>query len=249
MPPMEQSVKELPFVDLNKNLLMETFFNAGLTVKFTLLVLLVMSVVCWGIILYKYFLFRRAEKGSRHFFMLFSQGKSLVEIYQSSRQTSKNPLKEVFETGYRELTRVLKGSGGTSRAPQESSPPEIKVGGVENIGRALKKAQTQVITDLESTLTFLATTGSTAPFIGLFGTVWGIMTAFRNIGATGSANLATVAPGIAEALIATAVGLFAAIPAVVAYNYFLNWVKVLASEMENFSSDFLNIIERHLRTM
>jgi biopolymer transport protein TolQ len=156
---------------------------------------------------------------------------------------------EVFDAGYRELTRLLKGSGGTSKSSQESSPPEIKAGGLENVGRALRKAQTQVITELESALTFLATTGSTAPFIGLFGTVWGIMGAFRNIGATGSANLATVAPGIAEALIATAVGLFAAIPAVVAYNYFLNWVKVLASEMENFSSDFLNIIERHLMTI
>jgi len=100
---------------------------------------------------------------------------------------------------------------------------------------------------LERYLTFLASTGSTAPFIGLFGTVWGIMTAFRNIGATGSANLATVAPGIAEALIATAVGLFAAIPAVVAYNFFLQRIRVLTADMDNFSADLINIIERHLR--
>jgi len=248
MPPIEQTVTQARIINLNKNLLIETFFNAGFTVKFVLLTLLVMSTVCWGIMLYKYFFFRRAEKGSRHFFMLFSQGQSLVDIYRASRQIPKNPLMEVFDAGYRELTRLLKGPGGNSKSAQES-PPDIKTSAVENIGRALKKAQTQVITDLESALTFLATTGSTAPFIGLFGTVWGIMSAFRSIGATGSANLATVAPGIAEALIATAVGLFAAIPAVVAYNYFLNWVKVLASEMENFSSDFLNIIERHLLTM
>ena len=237
-------------MNLNKNLLLETFANAGLTVKFVLLLLLIMSIACWGIILYKYFLFRRAEKGSKQFFVIFSKGQSLAEIYQSSRHAPNNPLKEVFEAGYRELTRILKGpSAGTSRTSQESGAPDIKTAGVDNIGRSLRKAQTQVITNLESALTFLATTGSTAPFIGLFGTVWGIMTAFRNIGATGSANLAVVAPGIAEALIATAVGLFAAIPAVVAYNYFLNWVKVLASEMETFSSDFINIIERHLRTM
>jgi biopolymer transport protein TolQ len=233
-------------LNLNRNLLIETFANAGLTVKFVLLVLIGMSVVCWGIILFKLFLFRRCEKGSKQFSILFSQGQSLVDIYQASRHLSKSPLKEVFEAGYRELAKLLKAAGGAPRASQEASSADISI---ENIGRALKKAQTQVVTDLESALTFLATTGSTAPFIGLFGTVWGIMTAFRTIGATGSANLATVAPGIAEALIATAVGLFAAIPAVVAYNYFLNWVKVIASEMENFSSDFLNIIERHLRTL
>ncbi len=234
-------------MNLNRNLLIETFVHAGVTVKLVLIVLIGMSVVSWGIILFKLFLFRRYEKGSSHFSSLFSQGQSLVDIYQASRHLSKSPLKDVFEAGYRELTRLLKASGATSRTSQEQhTPPDISI---ENIGRALKKAQTQVVTDLESALTFLATTGSTAPFIGLFGTVWGIMTAFRNIGATGSANLATVAPGIAEALIATAVGLFAAIPAVVAYNYFLNWVKVIASGMENFSSDFLNIIERHLRTV
>jgi len=114
------------------------------------------------------------------------------------------------------------------------------------VDRAMIKAKTRVNTHMERYLTFLATTGSTAPFIGLFGTVWGIMTAFRNIGATGNANLATVAPGIAEALIATAVGLFAAIPAVVAYNFFLQRVRVLAKDMENFSTDLLNLIERQL---
>ena len=101
--------------------------------------------------------------------------------------------------------------------------------------------------DLKRYLTFLATTGSTAPFIGLFGTVWGIMRAFRSIGMTGSANLATVAPGIAEALIATAVGLFAAIPAVVAYNFLLQRVRVITAEMEHFSTDLINLIDRHLR--
>ena len=111
----------------------------------------------------------------------------------------------------------------------------------------MQKAKSRVTTNLERYLTFLATTGSTAPFIGLFGTVWGIMSAFHSIGTTGSANLATVAPGIAEALIATAVGLFAAIPAVIAYNFFIQRVRVVTKEMENFSTDLINTIERHLR--
>jgi biopolymer transport protein TolQ len=117
---------------------------------------------------------------------------------------------------------------------------------IENIKRALMRAVTMDVTGLTKALPFLATTGNTTPFIGLFGTVWGIMNAFRGIGLSGSASLAVVAPGISEALVATAAGLAAAIPAVVAYNHFSNRVRVLESEMQNFSSDFLNIIERDL---
>jgi biopolymer transport protein TolQ len=120
-----------------------------------------------------------------------------------------------------------------------------ELSGLDNITRAMKRSHTAEITHLESLVPFLATTGSTAPFIGLFGTVWGIMIAFQDIGKMGSANLATVAPGISEALIATATGLAAAIPAVIAYNYFNSKIKVLDAEMESFTSDFLNIIKRH----
>ncbi len=118
----------------------------------------------------------------------------------------------------------------------------------ESVGRALRRATTQETLRLEKYLTFLATTGSTAPFIGLFGTVWGIMGAFHGIGQTGSASLAVVAPGISEALIATAIGLAAAIPAVMGYNHFLNKVNVLIGEMDNFSQEFLNIVERMERS-
>jgi biopolymer transport protein TolQ len=117
----------------------------------------------------------------------------------------------------------------------------------ENVSRALRRAMTQETHRLEKYLTFLATTGSTAPFIGLFGTVWGIMDSFHGIGKTGSASLAVVAPGISEALVATAIGLVAAIPAVVAYNHFLNKVNVLIGEMDNFSQEFLNIVQRMVR--
>ena len=116
---------------------------------------------------------------------------------------------------------------------------------MENIERALRRAYTAEMTHMESLIPFLATTGSAAPFVGLFGTVWGIMNAFRAIAAKGSANLATVAPGMAEALITTAIGLVAAIPAVMAFNFFARKIKVLSAEMESFSNDLLNIIKRH----
>jgi biopolymer transport protein TolQ len=121
----------------------------------------------------------------------------------------------------------------------------MSFGGIENIERALRRASTTEMTELERLVPFLATVGSTSPFIGLFGTVIGIMKSFAEIGAKGSANLATVAPGIAEALIATAAGLLAAIPAVIAYNFFGARIKVLGVEMENFSADFMNIVRRH----
>ena len=119
--------------------------------------------------------------------------------------------------------------------------------GEENLSRALRKAARVERNNLERMTTFLATTGSTAPFIGLFGTVWGILLAFQKIGETGSASIQVVGHDIAHALIATAVGLAAAIPAVIAYNYFVSRIKVLASEMDNFSADFLNIVKRHFR--
>jgi len=232
---------------LQNNLITETFLQAGPVVKLVLLLLIVLSVLCWGIIVYKYLMLKRARRNAEEFLDFFSNASSLMEVYHASKNIPASPLLEVFESGYLELSRLLSPSGGGSSKPgAEPASPPLKIGGVENVNRAMQKAKTRVATQMERYLTFLATTGSTAPFIGLFGTVWGIMRAFRNIGTTGSANLATVAPGIAEALIATAVGLFAAIPAVVAYNFFLQWVRVLSKDMENFSSDLLNLIERHL---
>jgi len=147
----------------------------------------------------------------------------------------------LFNEGYGELKEVVEG-GGVS----EGSALSTDLGGVENVSRALRRATNSEITRLEKYLTFLATTGSTSPFIGLFGTVWGIMTAFEGIGRTGSASLAVVAPGIAEALIATAIGLVAAIPAVMAYNHFQHKIRVLIKEMDNFSTEFLNIVQRNI---
>jgi biopolymer transport protein TolQ len=247
-PAIREAWTETVSVALQKNLLTDTFLQAGPVVKLVLLFLVLLSVVCWGIIIYKYLSIRRAEHNAVEFSELFSKASSLMEVYHASKNIPGSPLLEVFEAGYRELSRLLASSGGaSSQTGGEFSVASLKTGGVENVDRAMQKAKSGVNTRLEKYLTFLATTGSTSPFIGLFGTVWGIMTAFRSIGATGSANLATVAPGIAEALVATAVGLFAAIPAVVAYNLFIQRVRELTKDMENFSSDLINLIERHLR--
>jgi biopolymer transport protein TolQ len=146
----------------------------------------------------------------------------------------------VFRVGYTELTKVNKLS-------KDATPgEEISLSSLDSMQRALNRASNTEMTKLESALGFLATTGSASPFIGLFGTVWGIMETFKAIGARGSATLAVVAPGISEALIATAAGLAAAIPAVIFYNYFLNKSKTMVQEMDNFADEFLNIVERYL---
>jgi len=145
---------------------------------------------------------------------------------------------QVFRAGYIELAKVKKKS-------EAEKQEDTALGSMESIERSMRRAAAAELTDLESLVPFLATTGSTTPFIGLLGTVIGIMTSFQDIGAMGNANLATVAPGIGGALVATAFGLFAAIPAVIAYNYFLSKIRILDTEMQNFSSDFLNIIRRH----
>jgi biopolymer transport protein TolQ len=146
----------------------------------------------------------------------------------------------VFRAGYVELSKVT----AQKKEGSEGGMSE-ELGGIENVERALKRAAASEVTHLESQVPFLGTTASAAPFVGLFGTVWGIMRAFHDIYRMGNANLATVAKPISEALIATAVGLFAAIPAVIAYNYFVSKIRVLDSEMTNFSNDFLNIVRRH----
>jgi biopolymer transport protein TolQ len=197
--------------------------------------LVVFSIVSWAIILQKFFSLRRASRESERFLTAFWEAKRLDTMYQQSESYKRSPLSQLFRSGYIELARLKKSAGDD----------DMLGGGIENVERALRRSQNAETTSLESLTSFLATVGSTAPFIGLFGTVWGIMKAFKDIGRMGSANLATVAPGISEALIATAAGLAAAIPAVIAYNFFLARIKVLTTEMETFSSDFLNIVKRH----
>jgi biopolymer transport protein TolQ len=205
-----------------------------------IVVLAIMSLLSWYIIGYKIFSLNRAERQSDAFLDRFWQSKRLDEIYQSLDEFEQSPVAEVFRAGYIELSKLKeKTDDGQTQSMQK------RLSGIENVERALRRAMKSQMTQLESLTSYLATVGSTAPFIGLFGTVWGIMTAFVNIQAQGAAGLEVVAQPIAEALIVTAIGLFTAIPAVVAYNFFTNKVKVIGSDMENFSDDFLNIVKRH----
>jgi biopolymer transport protein TolQ len=207
--------------------------NASGVVIAVMVLLAFMSVVGWYIIGYKYFFFRRAIRQSDQF-EEFWRGKDIQVIYSTAQGLRHSPLSNMFLAGYSELAKL-----------QQSGPSTDKDGDLEAVLRSLGKAQIKELTRLESMVPFLATTGSAGPFIGLFGTVWGIMNSFRAIAAMKSASVANVAPGIAEALVATAIGLVAAIPAVMAYNYFQRKISVLTNEMETFSKDFLNIVRRH----
>jgi len=213
--------------------------HSGPVVGAVLLLLLAASVVSWAIILKKWLDLRRARSESAVFLETFWQSKRLDTIYQAAESLSHSPIAAVFRAGYVELSKV------TARQKVAEGAMSDQLGGLENVERALKRAAAGEVTHLESKVPFLGTTASAAPFVGLFGTVWGIMRAFHDIYQMGNANLATVAKPISEALIATAVGLFAAIPAVVFYNLFVSRIRVLDSEMTNFGNDFLNIVKRH----
>ncbi|HOP41040.1 MAG TPA: protein TolQ [Geobacteraceae bacterium] len=221
---------------------MGIFAMTGSVVIAVLLVLCFFSVVSLGIIFFKFRQVYRANSQSEKFLDFFWKVKRFDAINEQLDRFTDSPLAVLFSEGFAELKKLME--RGEEREPQDTISTDL--GGLDNVARALRRATTSEITRLERYLTFLATTGSTAPFIGLFGTVWGIMTAFKGIGETGSASLAVVAPGIAEALIATAVGLVAAIPAVMGYNHFQHKIKVLIAEMDSFSTEYLNIVQRSI---
>ena len=220
---------------------MGLLIGTGLVVKIVLIILIFFSVVSWAIIFFKLFQVHRANSESVRFMDFFWKSKRFDTIASQIDRFANSPLTVLFNEGYGELKKVVE-----VPAANDSASINTDLGGIENVSRALRRATNSEITRLEKYLTFLATTGSTSPFIGLFGTVWGIMTAFEGIGKTGSASLAVVAPGIAEALIATAIGLVAAIPAVMAYNHFQHKIRVLVNEMDSFSTEFLNIVQRNI---
>lgn len=219
---------------------MAFFAGTGLVVKIVLVILIYFSVVSWTIIFFKLLQVQRANSESVRFLEFFWKTKRFDLVNAQLDRFANSPLSVMFNEGYGELKKLME----KGDSPEEPDGISTDLGGIDNIARALRRATTSEITRLEKYLTFLATTGATAPFIGLFGTVWGIMTAFKGIGETGSASLAVVAPGIAEALIATAIGLVAAIPAVMGYNHFQHKIKVVISEMDSFSTEFLNIVHR-----
>ena len=235
--------------------------HAGPMVKFVLLVLFLFSVISWAIIFTKYRLLSRAKRETANFMELFWESRDLKKVYMESEALDFSPVARLFRAGYAEFSRFRKlqstysDEGQSQSGRQEGRAGDgdhaVKDGAsltrqalMDNLERSLKKASIDQNKRLERSLSFLATTGNTTPFIGLFGTVWGIMESFRGIGMKGSANLAVVAPGISEALIATAAGLAAAIPAVVAFNYFSQRVLSLQAEMDIFTTDFLSMVGR-----
>ena len=228
--------------------IVQMILHAGSMVKFVLLILLMFSVGTWAIIFLKFRMLRKAGNETDDFLELFYESRDIQKIYRSSQSLTLSPVAHLFRAGYGEFTRFRK-MQNNDPASQEGSaaehyPLHIQQTLMDNLERALRKADIDQNKRLEKALGFLATTGNTAPFIGLFGTVWGIMESFHSIGLKGSANLAVVAPGISEALIATAAGLAAAIPAVVAFNYFTRRVTSMRAEMDIFAADFLSMVVR-----
>lgn len=217
---------------------LDLIFQSGPVVFSVLLLLLGFSVLSWAIIWTKWKMLGKTHLVSDEFLDVFWSGRSLDYVYTESKKFEAAPAAKVFQSGYKELQKLM----GTQEK-KEGNESSID-SSIHNLERALTTASRKEIMKLESSMTFLATTASSAPFIGLFGTVWGIMGAFQNIGAQGAASLAVVAPSISEALIATAIGLFAAIPASMGYNYFNNKIRNQKIQMENFSGDFLNIAKR-----
>ncbi|MBP1710333.1 MAG: tolQ protein [Deltaproteobacteria bacterium] len=236
-------MKDIGSLDIGGNFhgsLLGMIADAGFMVKFVLLILLIFSIISWTIIFLKFRYYRKIRKENEDFDSDYQRSNKLSEVVPAAKKYPHSTTAEVFRVGYAELSKMNKVSKDTAR------PEEMSLSSIDNVQRALNRASNTEMTKLESSLGFLATTGSASPFIGLFGTVWGIMETFKAIGARGSATLAVVAPGISEALIATAAGLAAAIPAVIFYNYFLNKSKTMVQEMDNFADEFLNIVERHL---
>ena len=219
----------------------QMIIHAGPMVKFVMLLLLAFSLGSWTIIIMKYRTFKKAQEESAFFVDIFWKSKNLADAYKTAQETTASPEAAIFTLGFNELQKL-----GRSRAAKQMGEEtlEMQLAGMDNLKRTLRKAEDKEIIRLSRSLSFLATTGSATPFIGLFGTVWGIMASFQEIGLRGSASLAVVAPGISEALVATAAGLAVAIPAVVFYNYYINELTNIENDMQGFSADFLNLVER-----
>jgi biopolymer transport protein TolQ len=220
----------------------DALFQASFFVQLTLLILIALSVACWGVGWAKYKQFNSLDEANLPFKQKFEKSSSLDQIFEVVDRFPQSSLARLFSAGYIEMKRIAESP--LAQATKEG-PHSMRLSGLDNIERTLRKQMDFEIASMEERLSWLATTGSTGPFIGLFGTVWGIMASFHKIGQMGSASLAVVAPGISEALIATAIGLFAAIPAVMLYNYYISKIKKQEMLMNNFSIDFLNIVKRN----
>lgn len=216
--------------------------NASLVVKIVMAILLLFSAASWAIIVFKTRHLRQARKQNAIFLAVFRKSARFSEVQASCASLPSSPLVGLFQSGYAELTAQMR-TQAEHRPAEGAGRPTLR--SLEAVDRALLRASTTEIARLEHRIAFLATTASITPYIGLFGTVWGIMTAFQAIAGAGSTSLGVVGPPIAEALLATALGLFAAIPAVYFYNHLTSHVKAFANEMEDFSLEFLTIAERN----
>ena len=210
--------------------------DSGLVAKGVLVVLLLFSLFSWTVIFAKARSFRRARAQSEQFVRAFRRCEKFSDLHAMSDQFRPSPLVAVFQFGYEELRNQAAGTLHTG---------QMRANGLVAVQRALQIGSSEQLSAMERMLSWLATTGAVSPFVGLFGTVWGIIDAFYGLGTSGAGNIRTVAPGISEALITTAAGLFVAIPAVIAYNHFLGNLRDFGTRMDNFSLEFLNVSERN----
>ncbi|HKA36402.1 MAG TPA: MotA/TolQ/ExbB proton channel family protein [Thermoanaerobaculia bacterium] len=225
-----------------------TFFReTGPTAKVVLAILLLFSLISWIIIFAKWIRLRRVASQSEKFVSFFRKSKRFSEVNAIASQLPDTPLTTLFKAGYAELDAQVKANRPEDPAVTAAGTPagKLLIKNIAGVERALERAIGVEVSRLTRYMTFLATTASACPFIGLFGTVWGIMQSFRAIGQTGSTSIAAVAPGISEALVNTAAGLAAAIPALVAYNYFMGRVRQQRAGMEDFALEFINLAERN----
>lgn len=220
-------------------------FHAGPVGQLVMITLLIFSLASWTIVIMKARMFKKVRLDSEDFLEAFWNSANLNEAHTTATEFEYSPQATVFISGFGELQKINK---LRSRKEKDNvvETLDMQLATMDNLKRAIRKAESQKLSQLGSNLPFLATTGSATPFIGLFGTVWGIMASFHDIGQRGSASLAVVAPGISEALVATAAGLAVAIPAVIFYNYYANKLDGVANDINIFSTDFLNLVERDL---
>lgn len=223
------------------NGLLEAFGRSGPMAGFVLGSLAFLSVVSWAILIWKYLHIRRSRRHSRRFLETFRSSKRFSEVSAATARVATSPLVGVFQAGYAEIDGQIRAAGDDGQAQQG----RYRIRSLDGVERSLRRAIASETQMLVRGASFLATTAAAAPFIGLFGTVWGIMRAFEDIGRTGSTSLVAVAPGIAEALVNTAAGLAAAIPALIGYNYLGGQFKRLRALMEDFALEFMNLAERN----
>ena len=224
--------------------IVDLFVRAGLMAKLVFVILAVMSIGSWGIMISKLLQYRKADAHGRQFLEVFRRSKRFSEVNEAAGRLTGTPMVGLFQAGYAEIDAQVKAAQEAARARPETAAA-FRVKSLEGVERSLRRAIGVEQAVLNRGTAFLATTASSAPFIGLFGTVWGIMVSFNEIGVTGSTSITAVAPGIAEALVNTAAGLVAAIPALVGFNYYGSRLRDMRAQMQDFILEFMNLTERN----